>query len=163
MVTVKDLLSAQLEETFRKEGWYPPLATAVSGLTAEQAAWKPAPERHSIWQIVRHLIRWKRGVLQALAGEPPDFERITAEDWQDASGDQAAWEADVRDLHEIYAEFRSQLETLGDDGLQSAVLSYRQSSEPVVVARRLLSVLTHDAYHAGQIQYLRALQGIPLD
>ncbi len=163
MITVKDLLSSHLEDTFAKEGWHPPLATAVWGLSAEQAAWKPGPERHSIGQIVRHVIRWKRGVLRALAGDPPDFERMTAEDWPEAAGDQGAWEADVRALHDIYAEFRQHLDVLGDEGVQRAVLSYRQSSQPAVIARRLLNAFTHDAYHTGQIQYLRALQGVPVD
>jgi hypothetical protein len=39
-----------------------------------------------------------------MAGESPDFERMTAEDWPEALGDQAAWEADVRTLHELYEE-----------------------------------------------------------
>lgn len=163
MITINHLLQTHLEETFTRERWHPPLATAVWGLTAEQAAWKPAPERHSIWQIVRHLIHWKRGVLQALGGDAPDFERMTAEDWPEVTGDQATWEADVRALHDIYAEFRQRLEALGEEGLQRAVRSYMQSAEPVVVARRLLGVFTHDAYHSGQIQYLRALQGVPVD
>ena len=57
MVTVRDLLRVQLDETFAQERWHPPLATAVYGLTAAQAAWKPAPERHSIWQIGRASCR----------------------------------------------------------------------------------------------------------
>lgn len=163
MITVRDLLSIHLEDTFARERWHPTLDAAVWGLTADQAAWKPSLERHSIWQIVRHLTHWKRGVLQALTGDAPDFERMTREDWVEVAGDQAAWEADVRALHDIYAEFRQRLEVLGDEGLQRAVRSYRQSAEPVVIARRLLGVFTHDAYHSGQIQYLRALQGIPAD
>ncbi|MDQ7829409.1 MAG: DinB family protein [Armatimonadota bacterium] len=163
MLTVRGLLRVQLDETFAREGWHPPLATAVHGLTAAQAAWKPAPERHSIWQIVRHVIHWKRGVLRALEGDPPDYERMTAEDWAEVSGDQAAWEADVRALQELYEAFGRLLEALGEDGVQRAVQAYRQSSGPTPVARRLLNAFTHDAYHTGQIQYLRALQGIPLD
>lgn len=51
----------------------------------------------------------------------------------------------------------------GKAGVQQAMRAYQQSSQPTVVARRLLWVFTHDAYHAGQIQYLRALQEIPAD
>lgn len=163
MLTIKDLLLDHLQYTFEKDAWHPPLGMAVQGLTAEQAAWKPSPERHSIWQIVRHIIHWKRGVLQALDGDPPDYEPLDRTDWQGVSGDQTRWEADVRALNETYTEFRQKLETLGDDGLQQALLAYQQSAQPTVVGRRLLWVFTHDAYHAGQIQYLRALQGIPAD
>ena len=162
MITVKNLLIDHLEYTFEKEAWQPPLATAVQGLTAEQAAWKPSPERHSIWQIVRHVILWKRDVLQAWAGHPSDFEQMTEGDWQEAAGDQAAWEVDVQALHDIYAEFRQRLEVLDDEGLQRA-FRWQQATQPQAVVLRLLRGFTHDIYHAGQIQYLRALQGIPAD
>lgn len=163
MLTVKDLLINHLEYTFEKEAWHPPLAIAVKELTAEQAAWKPSPERHSIWQIVRHILHWKRGVLQALDGDPPDYETLEKPDWQEATGDQAAWEADVRALQESYTDFHMRLDALDDEGVQKALRAYQQSPQPTVVAKRLLWVFTHDAYHAGQIQYLRALQGIPAD
>lgn len=163
MLTVKDLLLDHLEQTYEKEGWYPPLGLAVKGLTAEQAAWKPSPERHSIWQIVRHVIWWKRGVLQSWAGDPPDYEPLDRGDWQEAGGDQAAWEADVRTLDEIYAEFHRRLEAVDDESIQASLKAYQQSRQPTPIAKRLSWVLTHDAYHAGQVQYLRALQGIPSD
>lgn len=163
MPTAKEMLLEHLTYTFEKEGWQPPLAHAVAGLTAAQAAWKPDPERHSIWQIVRHVLLWKRGVLRAWAGDPPDFEQIVASDWKDVSGDQAAWDADVAALHEIYREFRAKLEAADEESLALALRSYQQSQQPVVIAHRLMQVFTHDEYHAGQVQYLRALQRIPAD
>jgi uncharacterized damage-inducible protein DinB len=163
MITVKDLLVNHLESTFEKETWQPPLATAVYGLTAAQAAWKPSPERHSIWQMVRHVLWWKRSVLQAWDGHPPDFEQMTREDWPDTHGDQAAWDADVQALHDVYAEFRRRLEALDDEGLQRLLRWYRQATQPQPVTRRLMHAFTHDVYHTGQIQYIRALQAIPAD
>jgi uncharacterized protein len=163
MITVKDLLVDHLENTFEKETWQPPLATSVWGLTAEQAAWKPAPERHSIWQIVRHVIRWKRGVLDAWDGKPSDFEDVTRGDWQEASGDQAAWDSDVRALRDIYDEFQRRLADADDAVLDRGLPWYRGASQQQRVAQRLMHVFTHDIYHAGQIQYLRALQRIPAD
>lgn len=163
MLSMRDLLADHLEFTASKEAWHPPLDMAVSGLTAAQAVWKPSPERHSIWQIVRHLIHWKQGVLRSLDGAPPDYDAMTAQDWPDASGDQAAWEADVKALADLTATFRQRLQSLGDDGLQQALPAYQQSPQPTVVARRLTWIFSHDAYHTGQIQYVRALQEIPAD
>jgi uncharacterized damage-inducible protein DinB len=163
MLTVKDLLLDHLEQTYKHEGWYPPLGMAVKGLTAGQAAWKPSPERHSIWQIVRHVIRWKRGALQSWAGDPPDYEMMTRGDWQEVNGDQVAWDLDVRTLNELYDEFHRRLDTVADEDVQGSFKAYQQSPRPTQIAKRLSAVFTHDAYHAGQIQYLRALQGIPAD
>jgi hypothetical protein len=36
--------------------WAASWAKAVAGLTPQQAAWTPAPGRHSIWQIVEHIV-----------------------------------------------------------------------------------------------------------
>ncbi len=163
MITIKEILIDHLEHTFEKEAWQPPLGMAVRGLTAEQAAWKPSPERHSIWQIVRHVILWKRASLQAWAGDPPDYKQLTRDDWQEAAGDQSAWEADVRALNDTHTEFRRRLQALDDEGLGSPQRWYQHQRQPQPVALRLMAVFTHDIYHAGQIQYLRALQGIPVD
>jgi uncharacterized damage-inducible protein DinB len=162
MYTVKDLLLEHLEYTFKKEGWQPPLSHAVAGLTAQQAAWKPGPERHSIWQIVRHVVHWKRGVLRAWDGDPPDYDAMSAADWREAGGDQAAWEADAAALHDLYADIRRRLEAASVADLEVERPWY-QGAPPRRIATRLLHAFTHDIYHAGQIQYLRALQGIPAD
>ena len=163
MLTIKDLLLDHLEQTYEKEGWYTPLGMAIRGLTAEQAAWKPSAERHSIWQIVRHVIHWKRGVLQSWAGDPPDYEPLNRDDWQEVSGEESAWQADVDQLNKMYAEFHQKLEGIDDQAIQVSVKAYQQSHQPTPVAKRLMAVFAHDAYHSGQIQYVRALQGIPAD
>ena len=160
MITVTQVVLDHLEHTFEKEAWQPSLAIAVEGLTALQAEWKPSPERHSIWQIVRHVIHWKRGVLAALDGHPVDYLELERTDWPEVSGDDAAWQADVRELHRIYQEFRRRLEALDDAALSLPQVPYKGKPEwaqPLGI--RLVRVATHDIYHAGQIRYIRALQG----
>ncbi len=163
MGTIKELLIDHLQHTFEREAWQPPLGNAVKGLTATQAAWKPSGERHSIWQIVRHLIRWKQGTLEAWSGDKPDFQQLTLGDWQEASGDQAAWDADVQQLFDLHAEFHRRLAALGEEDLLQSVQWFQQASRPQPLAPRLMHAFTHDSYHAGQIQYLRALQQVPID
>ena len=160
MITVKQLVLDHFEHTFEKEAWQPSLAIAVEGLTALQAEWKPSPERHYIWQIVRHVIHWKRGVLAALDGHPVDYLELERTDWPEVSGDDAAWQADVRELHRIYQEFRRRLEALDDAALSLPQVPYKGKPEwaqPLGI--RLVRAATHDIYHAGQIRYIRALQG----
>lgn len=94
-----------LEYTFEKEAWQPSLAMAVDGLRAPQAAWKPAPPRHAIWQLVRHVIRWKQAVYDDWHGRTPNYEDVERGDWQEVSGTDEAWQADVQTLHAISREF----------------------------------------------------------
>src|SRR5437667_10336419 len=87
-MTAKELLLYLLEYTYEKEGSYPPLPVALGGLTPVQASWKPAQERHSIWQIVRHMARWMEAVLQALEDQPQVYEDLQRSDWRGAVGEQ---------------------------------------------------------------------------
>ena len=164
-VSVKELLLDHLEYTFEKEAWQPSLTMAIEGLTAAQASWKPAPDRHSIWQIVRHVTHWKRATLEAWQGAQPlfrgrdateRFNDIMRTDWQDASGTDANWQADVRALTEVSQAIRERAQALE---LESLLRPFPGEAWGPA-ALRVLRMATHDIYHAGQIRYIRALQGI---
>ena len=158
-MTIKDLVLDHLTYTFEKEAWQPSLSAAIDGLTAEQAAWKPSPERHSIWQIVRHVILWKQGVLDALQGKVPDYRVMEKADWQEASGDGAAWLADVQTLRRLSQRLKRRAQSAAGAAMSRKIATYKGVPDSVL-AVRLTRMATHDAYHAGQIQYLRALQRI---
>ena len=115
-LTLKELVVDHVRTTLEPEDWQwqPSLTEALEGLTAAQAAWKPAPERNSIWQIVRHLILWKRGVLDAWNGNPPDDTQLSAADWQPVAGSEADWQRDRRTLLEMSTQFLTRAQGLGD-------------------------------------------------
>lgn len=159
-MTIKELVVDHIHTTLYEEDrqWQPSLSEALEGLTAAQAAWKPARERHSIWQIVSHLILWKRGVLSAWDGNPPDEEQLEAADWKEAAGSDADWEKDRRTLLDISAQFLTRAQALNDTELSRRIIWYKSgAAQPL--AMRIVRVTTHDIYHSGQIRYLRALQG----
>lgn len=160
-VTLKELVVNHVHTTLHKEDWQwqPSLSEALGGLTAAQAAWKPAPQRHSIWQIVRHLTLWKRGVLKAWDGDPLDGAQLEASDWQEVTGSEADWEKDRRTLLDVSTQFLTRAQALDDAGLSRRIVWYK-SGETQPLAMRLVRTTTHDVYHSGQIRYLRALQGI---
>jgi uncharacterized damage-inducible protein DinB len=158
-MTVRDLLLDHLAYTFEKDAWQPSFSTAVEGLTAEQAAWQPSPERHSIWQIVRHVLLWKQGVLDAWEGRVGSERDLEERDWQQASGDEAAWQADLRRLREVSERLKTRVQTLDDAALAQRIPTYTEYSSQVL-AIRLARMATHDIYHSGQVRYLRALQGV---
>lgn len=154
-MTAKTLVLHQIEYTFEKESWQPSLLEALDGLTAAQAEWRPAPGRHSIWQIVRHLTHWKAPMLRRWEGENVDIKAIDESDWQEATGDDAAWQADVRALREVTERIRDRITEWNDEALEWVPEGGRFPR-----AHGIMAMATHDAYHAGQIRYLRALQGV---
>lgn len=159
---LRAVLLHHLDYTFLKEAWQPSLSMALDGVTHDEARWKPGPERHSIWQIIRHIALWKRATLDAWSGarplyiagqgETPHAAELERADWAAADGDEAAWQADVRMLNEISTEIRRLAEALSGDNVLEPF-----PGEEMPAVLRLLRMATHDVYHAGQIRYLRAL------
>jgi uncharacterized damage-inducible protein DinB len=124
--------------------WAAAWSKSVDGLTPQQAAWKPAPGRHSIWQIVSHMLFWREDALGRLAGKdrPTDDEIARLNYPEPADVTDAAWKASVR-------RFRESQERI------AAVVA-----DPAGNIERIRYLLPHDCYHIGQINYLRALQGL---
>lgn len=154
-MTFRDLVRRHFEYTFEKEAWQPPLAAAVEGLSARQAAWKPGPRRHSIWQIVRHLLLWKQATLEAWEGKAQDWDALERVDWQEVEGNEEDWSSDVRALHDVQGRIMARLDETSDDAMLRPFPGEKELSS----AERLVRFATHDIYHAGQIRYVRALQG----
>src|SRR2546425_6427033 len=160
-MTPKDLLLHHLEYTFEKEAWQPSLAMAIEGLTAQQAAWKPAPERHSIWQIVRHVAHWKQATLGAWDGTRPLFSPESGDtdyyreaertDWRDVSGDEAAWWRDCDALHSVSSRITARTEALDPETLLEP---FPGEDMPAVLP--LLPPATHQLHHARHIPHLPA-------
>jgi len=125
--------------------WAASWAKAVEGLSAQQAAWKPSPRRHSIWQIVGHMIFWREEALRRLAGQartPED--QVAARNFPDPTEvSESAWSALRGSLEETHKRI-------------AAAYAARPVGEP-----KLAHILAHDCYHMGQVAYLRALQGLP--
>lgn len=128
--------------------WAASWPAAVAGLTAAQAAWSPGPGRHSIWQIVEHMMFWREDNLCRLAGgSKPTAEELASGNFpliRDAS--ESAW----RDTVKRFEESQKRI---------AAALADPQNS-----LDRLAYLLPHDCYHIGQVMYLRAMQGLaPID
>ena len=58
-----------LEEGYRKKAWHGPnLKQALKGVTAKEAAWRPARGRHNIWEETLHAAYWKYVVRRKIEG-----------------------------------------------------------------------------------------------
>src|ERR1044072_4465982 len=56
----RDLLLRILGEGYERKAWHGPnLRGVLRGLNANQAFWRPAPDRHNIWELVLHCAYWK--------------------------------------------------------------------------------------------------------
>jgi len=125
--------------------WVTGANNALAGLTPEQAAWKPAPERHSIWQLVNHLIFWHTYHLaHTRTGGTLPREQVMERNWQEpTTTSDDAW----RQTLASYESMRREVSTALDD--------------PGFKLDNIPNMLMHTSYHLGQIMQLRAMQGLP--
>jgi hypothetical protein len=143
--TLKSVLLEQLRETHNQEQWFVPVKVAIEGLTVEQAAWKDATDNHSIAQLVNHLIFWNKQQLAKFNGEkPPAFSGDNKETF--AGVDKASWEASVRQIDEVLTTWEKAIEAADDAKLAKWYSTIGRIS-------------THNAYHTGQIIYIRKMKG----
>jgi len=151
------LLAALLEEAYEKKAWQGPnLRGSLRGVTAGRAAWRPAPGRHNVWELVVHAAYWKYAVRRMLTGEKRGTFAEKGSNWFPRSSgsapDARAWKADVARLD---AEHRRLMEAVR--GLRTAALARKPRGSRCTVAQLLYGVASHDVYHTGQIQLLKRL------
>lgn len=127
--------------------WYTAWGKAIEDLTPQQAAWKPEPARHSIWQILNHIMFWQDYTLRSARGQKPDRETFAREqeqrNWEEpGQTSETNWSLTKRNFQASYEQ----------------MIALARSAEKL---DRPLYHLMHESYHFGQIMYLRAMQGLP--
>jgi uncharacterized damage-inducible protein DinB len=143
--TLKSILLEQLQTTHNKKDWFVPANTAVEGLTAEQAKWTDGKGNHSIGQLTVHITFWDKEALARFKGEPKvKFSGDNNETFN--SFDSKNWPEAVKQLDEVMTGWERAVEAADDKKI-------------ALWASTIAHVGAHNAYHVGQIIYIRKLQG----
>jgi uncharacterized damage-inducible protein DinB len=145
-------LLAHVDSVFEgPNGDYPAVLESIAGLTAQQALWQHSPTSNSIWRIVDHLAsskKWQIEMMEKGQAESPV--------WIQPTGDEQSWQALIAHLKDAHQQQKLALEQLKDEEL----LQYPAPEIPRTLLELILSSgSAHEAHHAGQISYLRGLQG----
>jgi uncharacterized damage-inducible protein DinB len=144
-----------IDQSFNKRAWHGTnLRGSIRGLTAEQAAWRPAKGRHNIWEIIVHVTYWKYAVRRRLLGEQRGKFPYKGNNWfpRSASEGEAKWREDVALLGDEHRKLRDAILTLSPEVLRTPAA--RSKTTPLVM---ITGIASHDLYHAGQIQLLKRL------
>ena len=143
--TLKTILLEQLRTTHNVKDWFVPANIAVEGLTPEQASWTDKSGNHSIGQLANHLVFWDAESLAKFKGEEPaKFSGNNDETFN--SFDAKSWAVTVQQLDKVMTDWEQAVEAADDAKISKW-------------ASRIAHVGTHNAYHIGQIIYIRKLQG----
>jgi len=149
-VKSSELIMALLEEGYEKKTWHGPnLKQAIKGVTAKEAAWRPGPGRHNIWEETLHAAYWKYEVRRRIEGGKRGSFALKGSNFfarpEKGQLSEAAWRKDKKLLDREHAALRAAV---------SKVLATPRAAK---LLPSFYGVAFHDIYHAGQIRLLRRL------
>lgn len=143
--TLKSVLVEQLKTTHDKQNWFVPVNNALDGVTAEQAVWKDGSGNHSIGQLANHLLFWNERQLVKFRGEKEaPFNGDNEETFNAFTKDQ--WAQTVKKLNAVLQDLEKIIQNADEASLKSW-------------AETVANISAHNAYHTGQIVFVRKLQG----
>lgn len=152
-----EILLCLLDDSYDKRAWQGPnLRGSLRGVGAAQAAWRPAPGRHNIWEIVVHAAYWKYATWRLLTGQSRRAFGESGSNWFVREGvrDDSVWRADVAVLDAQHRKLREAVSRL-----PAASLSKKPRGSKYTTANLVYGVASHDVYHTGQIQLVKRLWG----
>jgi uncharacterized damage-inducible protein DinB len=149
----KEVLLEQFKACYDENNWFVSLKSALEGVSAEQAVWKPANVDNSIWESVNHLAYWNERYLQIWRKEMTDPQDV--ENKSTFRSSESDWNAARENLYRVMNEWKSELESVSEEQLNGLITEkYRFPWYSALGHQNV-----HNAYHVGQILLLRKLQG----
>ncbi|WHY80007.1 DinB family protein [Neobacillus sp. WH10] len=153
MIHAKDVLSDQLLANANDPSWYLPFSDSVENLSEEEALWKPNENSNSIAEIVQHLLYWNEtwqtryqkshfNAVPSIGSNNNSFiipENQTFNDLREG-------------LLKVLLQWQ---DLLTEEKIESNVNGFPVPAQWWAI---LGNVATHNAYHIGQIIYIRKQQ-----
>jgi len=150
------LLLALLDESFERKAWQGPnLRSALRGVRPAEAAWRPAPGRHNIWELVLHVAYWEYAAARQLTGQKRGSFPIAGSNFfrRPIEPTEKAWRADLAVLADAHRGLRAAIA-----GFPPGALDRRPRGSKYTAATILYGVASHNVYHTGQIQLLKSMR-----
>lgn len=151
------LVVENLQPRTGRGSWHggPTPVGALRGVSAEQAAWTPAPGRKSIWELALHIAYWKYAVRRRIEGgsglrfprTPANWPRVPK------AHDERAWAQDVALLKSEHGHLVDVIASVSPARYGVEVPAGKRWT----TGEMILGIVLHDAYHTGQIQLLKRL------
>jgi uncharacterized damage-inducible protein DinB len=142
---LRGILLEDLRTTHDQEDWFVPANVAVANLTADQANWTPSKGMHSVGQLAYHLWFWDSRTLADFKGEKnAAFSGNNDETFDNFNP--AQWDDLVKKLNQVQADWETAVAAADEQKLAAN-------------ASLIEHVAAHNAYHLGQILYVRKQEG----
>ena len=144
-----------IDTAYNRVSWHGTnLRGSIRGLSPRQAAWRPGPKRHNIWELVVHAAYWKYVAWRRLTSASRGSFPLDGSNWfvRPQLTTLEAWRADVALLERMHRTLRDAIADLDPRELDRQPLKGKTTRRALITG-----VAAHDLYHAGQIQLLKRL------
>ncbi|RKL64693.1 hypothetical protein CR203_24945 [Salipaludibacillus neizhouensis] len=145
-MNIKELLLNQFRACHYRDTWFVSLNTALEGLSSEQASCKSKDSTNSILEIVNHLYFYNQLELNRFKGIANNVNvsdnKVTFSDLQKTS-----WTILVEQIFKTMTDWENVIESSDEAHLKKC-------------SENLTYINLHNAYHIGQILYIRKSRGI---
>ncbi|MGH9721309.1 MAG: DinB family protein [Bryobacteraceae bacterium] len=136
-----------LDEAYNKKSWHGPnLRSAIRGVAAQEAAWRPTPGSHNIWELTLHVAYWKYVVTRRITRARRGTFVLPGTNFfkRPVELSESAWKSDIAILETTHRNLRR--------AVHDAVTCLHRDALHLI-----RGAAAHDLYHAGQIRLLRRL------
>lgn len=152
-----NLFLQSLNPSKDKKPWYAGAGVAgvLRGVSAEQAHWKPDPNRHSIWELALHMAYWKYAIRRSITGgKKGEFLRKPS-NWpaQPEIPDEKLWKEDRALLKQEQKLFIETIMNFDSKRLDENL----PGDSKYNFEDTIMGIIEHDIYHTGQIALLKRL------
>ena len=145
-----------IDQAYDHKSWHgTSLRGSIRRLSPQEAAWRPAPGRHNIWELVVHAAYWKYVVWRRLTSAARGSFPLTGSNWfrRPEEMTETAWRSDVALLDRMHRSLRDAVANLSTNTRHQTVRGSKDGDVALITG-----VAAHDLYHAGQIQLLKRLR-----
>jgi hypothetical protein len=147
-------LRAHLDNLLRMEGAHIAFDDAIEGFPAALRGAKPAGTPHSAWELLEHMRIAQEDILD-FSRNPEYREKAFPDDYWPATEtppSEEAWQRSVQQFRTDLKEMRELIANSAHD-----LFARIPHGDGQTVLREALVVADHNAYHLGQLMFLRKL------
>jgi uncharacterized damage-inducible protein DinB len=146
---------AIIDQAYDHTSWHGTnLRGSIRRVSLEQAAWRPGPRHHNIWEIMVHAAYWKYAATRRFSGGARGSFPLKGSNWfkRPQEKTERAWKDEVELLDQMHRKLRAAVARLSTKDLALTPPGKKVSNFTL-----LSGIAAHDLYHAGQIQLLKKL------
>ena len=153
--TNKNLILRALDEAYgNEEAWFGPnLRSTLAALSLDDLTCDETYEGYSAWELALHCAYWKWWARTHITKEKDAFPYgLTDFTEPEKAGGMEAWKRDLAYLDEQHHLLKEALKALPEERLEEPWFGPDGKPQKDNLARHLMGVAFHDAYHTAQIR-----------